>query len=106
MDRPRTQDQDAAAAHDGLAHGRVFFMEIVNDGIALYEADGSELHQAKPKTPEQALMAAREYFEEYMGNAVGFLKIYRFCMSEGTGNALLSCCIRQRRICIRVSCSP
>lgn len=83
MDRPRTQDQDAAAAHDGLAHGRVFFMEIVNDGIALYEADGSELHQAKPKTPEQALMAAREYFEEYMGNAVGFLKIYRFCMSEG-----------------------
>ena len=41
--------------NDGLAHGRVFFMEIVKDGIALYEADGSELHQAKPKTPEQAL---------------------------------------------------
>lgn len=69
--------------NDGLAHGRVFFMELVKDGIALYDSDGSELHQAKPKTPEQALAAAKEYFEEYMGNAAGFLKIYRFCMSEG-----------------------
>jgi predicted nucleotidyltransferase/HEPN domain-containing protein len=69
--------------NDGLAHGRVFFMELARDGVALYESDGSELHQPKPKTPAQALAAAKEYFEEHMGNAAGFLKIYRFCMSEG-----------------------
>lgn len=69
--------------NDGLAHGRVFFMELARDGIALYDSDGSELHQPKPKTPAQALAAAKEYFEEHMGNAAGFLKIYRFCMSEG-----------------------
>jgi len=69
--------------NDGLAHGRVFFMELARDGIALYESDGTELHQPKPKTPAQALAAAKEYFEEHMGNAAGFLKIYRFCMSEG-----------------------
>lgn len=55
--------------NDGLAHGRVFFMEVAKEGIALYEADDSELHQPKPKTPEQALVAAKEYFEEWMPSA-------------------------------------
>lgn len=69
--------------NDGLAHGRVFFMEVAKDGIALYEADGSELATPKPKTPQQALDTAREYFEEWLPNAAGFLKVYHFCMTEG-----------------------
>jgi uncharacterized protein len=52
--------------NEGLSHGRVFFMEVVKDGIALYEADDSELAAPKPKTPSQALAAAKDYFEEYM----------------------------------------
>ena len=69
--------------NDGLSHGRVFFMEVVEDGIALYEADDSELAKPKPKTPAQSLAASREYFEEWLPNAAGFLKVYKFCMSEG-----------------------
>ncbi|KPF55361.1 nucleotidyltransferase [Novosphingobium sp. AAP1] len=69
--------------NDGLAHGRLFFMEVAKDGIALYEADDRELTTPKPKTPQQAWGAAREYFEEYVSNAAGFLKVFRFCMSEG-----------------------
>lgn len=45
--------------NDGLAHGRVFFMEVAKDGIAIYEADDRELHKPKPKTPEQALETAK-----------------------------------------------
>lgn len=52
--------------NDGLSHGRVFFMEVAKDGIALYEADDSELANPKPKTPSQALAAAKDYFDEYM----------------------------------------
>ncbi len=52
--------------NEGLSHGRVFFMEVAKDGIALYQADDSELAVPKPKTPSQALAAAKEYFEEYM----------------------------------------
>src|SRR3546814_6061447 len=52
--------------NDGLAHGRVFFVEVAKDGIALYEADDRELRTPKPKTPEQALAAATEYFEEWI----------------------------------------
>lgn len=69
--------------NDGLAHGRVFFMELAKDGIALYETDGSELATPKPKTPGQALDAARDYFEEFMGNAAAFLKGFHFYLSDG-----------------------
>ena len=49
--------------NDGLAHGRYFFMDIAKDGIALYQFDDSELHQPKPKTPQQALKMAQGYFD-------------------------------------------
>ena len=52
--------------NDGLAHGRVFFMEVAKDGVALYEADDRDLTTPKPKTPQQAFDAAKEYFDEYM----------------------------------------
>jgi predicted nucleotidyltransferase/HEPN domain-containing protein len=64
--------------NDGLAHGRVFFMEVAKDGVALYEADGSELATPKPKTPDQALEAAREYFEEQVASAAEFLEGCKF----------------------------
>ena len=55
--------------NDGLAHGRVFFMEVAKDGIAVYEGDDRQLSTPKPKSPAAALAAAREYFEEYMPTA-------------------------------------
>jgi uncharacterized protein len=68
--------------NDGLAHGRYFFMDVANDGIVLYEADDRVLHKPKPKTPEQALTMAKEYFEEWIPSAASFLKGYRFYMGE------------------------
>ena len=68
--------------NDGLAHGRVFFMEVAKDGIALYEADGSELTTPKPKTPQQARDTAREYFEEHVASAAELIEIYKFCMER------------------------
>ena len=50
--------------NDGLAHGRYFFMDVKQDGVALYQSDDSELHTPKPKTTEQALCMAQEYFKE------------------------------------------
>jgi predicted nucleotidyltransferase/HEPN domain-containing protein len=69
--------------NDALAHGRVFFMEIVKDGVLLYQSDDRELRKPKPKTPEMALQAAQEYFEEYMGDAMNFLKLYQHAVVDG-----------------------
>jgi uncharacterized protein len=82
--------------NDGLAHGRYFFMDIAKEGIALYQSDDSELHQPRPKTPDQALAMAREYFEEWfpaamqrfelakVGIAKGFLKPAAFDLHQTT----------------------
>jgi len=51
--------------NDGLAHGRYFFIDVAQEGIALYQSDDTDLPQPKPKTPEQALAMAREYSEEW-----------------------------------------
>ncbi|MGI9362359.1 MAG: HEPN domain-containing protein [Parasphingorhabdus sp.] len=58
--------------NDGLAHGRYFFMDVAKDGIALYEADDRQLHVPKPKTSEQALGMAKEYFEDWFPSAGEF----------------------------------
>lgn len=68
--------------NDGLAHGRTFFLEIAREGIALYESDDRELHQPKPKTPQQALAMAREYFDELMLAAASAQKGFLFFMSQ------------------------
>ncbi len=69
--------------NDGLAHGRYFFMDVARDGIALYQADESELHKPKPKTPKQALALAEEYFEEWMPTAMGRFDGARYHLGNG-----------------------
>jgi uncharacterized protein len=69
--------------NDGLAQGRFFFMDVARDGIAIYQSDDSELAEPKPKTPEQALAMAQEYFEEWYPAASGMLETARFSESQG-----------------------
>ncbi len=69
--------------NDGLAHGRYFFMDVKAEGIAVYEADDTELHTPKPKTPIQALAMAQEYFVEWMTAAQGRAKLARYAVDEG-----------------------
>jgi predicted nucleotidyltransferase/HEPN domain-containing protein len=69
--------------NDGLAHGRYFFMDIARDGIALYQADDTELHQPKPKTPPQALAMAKEYFEEWFPSGGQFFRQYQHAVADG-----------------------
>ncbi len=69
--------------NDGLAHGRYFFIDVAKDGIALYQSDETDLPEPKPKTPEQALAMAKEYFDEWFPAAAGRLRTARFVQSEG-----------------------
>jgi predicted nucleotidyltransferase/HEPN domain-containing protein len=69
--------------NDGLAHGRYFFMDIAKDGIALYEYDDKELHKPKPKTPDEALDMAQEYFDEWFPSAMKRFEISKFDLEKG-----------------------
>lgn len=66
----------------GLSEGRYFFIDIARDGIALYQSDDTDLPEPQPKTPEQALAMAREYFEEWHAGGRSFLKGFHFYMTE------------------------
>ena len=61
--------------NDGLAHGRYFFMDVARDGIALYQSDDKPLHTPKPKTPEQALAMAQEYFDDWFPSSMRKFKL-------------------------------
>ncbi len=69
--------------NDGLAHGRYFFMDVAKDGIAIYQADDTELHTPKPKTPEAALAMAKEYFEEWFPAAAGRMDTAKYVADHG-----------------------
>jgi uncharacterized protein len=69
--------------NDGLAHGRFFFMDVARDGIALYQEDDSELHAPKPKTPEQALALAKEYYAEWVPEAMRVFDIAKVGIERG-----------------------
>ena len=58
--------------NDGLAHGRYFFMDVVKDGILLYDADDVAFPKPRPKTPADKLALAQEYFAEWYSNAGEF----------------------------------
>lgn len=68
--------------NDGLAHGRYFFMDVARDGIALYQSEDTEFHEPKPKTPQQALAMAREYFEEWYPSAARFKSAAEFLAAQ------------------------
>ncbi|MDH4743818.1 nucleotidyltransferase [Sphingomonas sp. CBMAI 2297] len=69
--------------NDGLAHGRYFFMDIARDGIALYQSEDTEFHEPKPKTPDQALAMAREYFGDWFPTAAGFRRNAGYAERDG-----------------------
>jgi predicted nucleotidyltransferase/HEPN domain-containing protein len=70
--------------NDGLSQGRYFFMDVARDGIALYQSDPSELPEPQPKTPDQALAMAREYFDEWLPSAQR--RFDGACFHIGRGN--------------------
>ena len=66
----------------GLLEGRYFFIDIANDGIALYQSDDTDLPEPQPKTPAQALAMAQEYFEEWLPSAQSFYRGYNYALGD------------------------
>ena len=57
-----------------LERGRPFFIDIVEQGIALYEADGFEFAQPRNLPREDARVEAQKHFEEWFPSAQTFLQ--------------------------------
>jgi predicted nucleotidyltransferase len=65
-----------------LKRGRPFFVDLIRDGIALYEAPGHEFDPPKPLEPAEALKESQGYFEEWFPSAIAFERGAAFYVSE------------------------
>ncbi len=52
-----------AEVNDHLAHGRYFFMDILREGIVLYETEGHPFIDPRPLQPEVASAEEQRYFD-------------------------------------------
>lgn len=52
-----------------LRLGRYFFMDIVREGITLFEEPGHPFAEPKPLSPAEALRETQDYFEEWFDSA-------------------------------------
>ena len=60
--------------NEKLRLGRYFVMDILRDGIALFEEPGHPFVEPQPLSPEQALKETQDYFDEWFESAETFLK--------------------------------
>jgi uncharacterized protein len=64
--------------------GRPFFVDVLRDGVALYEFPGYALKPPpQPLAPAQALEEAQGCFGEWFPRAESAMKIVRFCIEGG-----------------------
>jgi len=69
--------------NEELKRGNGFFSDIRQQGVVLYELDNEPLPEPRPISPQQQLQIALEHYHSRLPHALGFLKVARFCISEG-----------------------
>jgi HEPN domain-containing protein len=69
--------------NEKLRLGRYFFIDIVRDGILLFEEPGHPFDQPKPLSPAEALRETQDYFEEWFESARGFFDTANYAASQG-----------------------
>lgn len=69
-----------------LSEGRYFFTDIARDGIAIYQSDGTDLVQPRPKEIGDAIALTREYADDWLPSAADFLDTFRFNQERAKSN--------------------
>jgi len=72
--------------NEKLRLGRYFFIDILREGIALYEEPGHSFVEPQPLSPQQALDETRGFFEEWFGSAKSFMRGYGYALRDGDLN--------------------
>lgn len=71
---------------DQLARGRYFFVDIVRDGVVLFEEPGHPLALPEPLPAEAALAEARAHHEHWIPGAARRLRLAELAIGEGMLN--------------------
>src|SRR5690348_10589201 len=69
--------------NEKLRLGRYFFMDIVREGVVLFEEPGHPFAKAKPLTAAEALRESRDYFKEWFETADQFYRQFKHAVADG-----------------------
>ena len=69
-----------------LRLGRFFFVDVVRDGVVLFEEPGHPLEEPSALGPETALAEAQKYFSKWYRSAAQFQRIANFSRNDGGPN--------------------
>jgi predicted nucleotidyltransferase/HEPN domain-containing protein len=72
--------------NEKLRLGRFFFIDILREGVLLFEESGHAFADPQSLSPREALDESRDYFERWMQSADEALGTARFAMSQGWNN--------------------
>jgi HEPN domain-containing protein len=68
--------------NEKLRLGPLFFMDIVREGILLFEEPGHPFVEPTPLSPAEALRETRDYFEEWFETADQFFRQFRHAVND------------------------
>jgi predicted nucleotidyltransferase/HEPN domain-containing protein len=69
--------------NEKLRLGRYFFMDILREGILLFEEPGNPFAEPRPLSPEEALRETQEYYEEWFESASEFVDDFEANLKKG-----------------------
>ncbi|OMJ31718.1 nucleotidyltransferase [Sphingomonas sp. Sph1(2015)] len=72
-----------ADVNNQLTQGRPFFIDAINQGIALYEVEDYPFVTPQPLEPKAALAEARKHFDQWFPSATKRFEGARFYMEKG-----------------------
>ncbi len=75
---------DIADLNRQIERGRPFFVDLIDQGIMLYAAEGYPLSRPVKLPPERARAEAQTYFDEWFGTAIEFLAAAGFHRDRGS----------------------
>ncbi|WDZ80868.1 nucleotidyltransferase and HEPN domain-containing protein (plasmid) [Ensifer adhaerens] len=92
----------AREVNNFLADGQYFFVDILREGIVLYELDDRPLAEPKRLSPADGLRVAKEHFERHFANATDFVDGSRFYL--GKSNLALAAFVLHQAVETAYSC--
>ncbi|MDZ7281344.1 HEPN domain-containing protein [Sphingomonas sanguinis] len=75
-----------ADVNNQLTQGRPFFIDAIEQGIALYEVEDYPFVTPQPLEPKAALAEARKHFDQWFPGASGLLDTAKYAASQGRLN--------------------
>lgn len=72
--------------NEKLRLGRYFFIDILREGILLFEEPGHPFAEPQPLSPQQAFDETRSFFEQWLQSAEESFGTAKFAMSQGWNN--------------------